>query len=116
MSLASIQRTREGSKCILQSGIGMSWYTFTCNKENILIVKDNDGTHFMEDTREVDFDKSKLSASFIQASIIPIVDFGGHSRKTRVWDGWNNAFRFGVGPYIGYRVSSNSKLVYDDGD
>ena len=116
VSLASIQRTRLGSKFFLEWGIGMSWYTFKFQKDNILIVKDNDGTHFVEDTREVDFDKSKLSASFIQASIIPIVDFGGHSRKTRVWDGWNNAFRFGVGPYIGYRVSSHSKLVYDDGD
>ena len=94
----------------------MSWYTFKFQKDNILIVKDNDGIQFVEDTRDVEFDKSKLSASFVQASLVPIVDFGGHSRKTRVWDGWNNAFRFGIGPYIGYRISSHSKIVYDDGD
>jgi hypothetical protein len=116
VSLASIQRTRLGSKFFLEWGIGMSWYTFKFQKDNILIVKDNDGTHFVEDMRDVDYDKSKLSASFVQASVVPIVDFGGHSRKTRIWDGWNNAFRFGVGPYIGYRISSHSKLVYDDGD
>src|SRR5688572_15130445 len=116
VSLASIQRTRLGSKFFLEWGLGMSWYTFKFQKDNILIVKDNDGTQFVEDTRDVDFDKSKLSASFVQASLIPIVDFGGHSRKTRMWDGWNNAFRFGVGPYIGYRISSHSKIVYDDGD
>lgn len=116
VSLASIQRTRLGSKFFLEWGVGMSWYTFKFQKDNIKIVKDNDGTQFVEDTRDVEFDKSKLSASFVQASLVPIVDFGGHSRKTRVWDGWNNAFRFGVGPYIGYRISSHSKLVYDDGD
>ena len=116
VSLASIQRTRLGSKFFLEWGVGMSWYTFKFQKDNILIVKDNDGTHFVEDTRDVDYEKSKLSASFVQASLVPIVDFGGHSRKTRMWDGWNNAFRFGLGPYIGYRVSSHSKIVYDDGD
>jgi hypothetical protein len=116
VSLASIQRTRLGSKFFLEWGIGMSWYTFKFQKDNILIVKDNDGIQFVEDTRDVDFEKSKLSASFVQASLVPIVDFGGHSRKTRVWDGWNNAFRFGIGPYIGYRISSHSKIVYDDGD
>ena len=116
VSLASIQRTRLGSKFFLEWGVGMSWYTFKFQKDNILIVKDNDGIQFVEDTRDVEFDKSKLSASFVQASLIPIVDFGGHSRKTRIWDGWNNAFRFGVGPYIGYRISSHSKIVYDDGD
>jgi hypothetical protein len=116
VSLASIQRTRLGSKFFLEWGIGMSWYTFKFQKDNILIVKDNDGVHFVEDTRELDFEKSKLSASFVQASVVPLVDFGGHSRKTRVWDGWNNAFRFGIGPYIGYRISSHSKIVYDDED
>jgi hypothetical protein len=116
VAMGSIQRTRLGSKFFIEWGIGMSWYTFKFQKDNILMVKDNDGVYFTEDTRDVEYEKSKLSASYVQASLIPIVDFGGHSRKARMWDGWNNSFRFGLGPYIAYRISSHSKLVYDDGD
>lgn len=116
VAMGSIQRTRLGSKFFIEWGIGMSWYTFKFQKDNILMMKDNDGVHFVEDTRDVEYEKSKLSASYVQASLVPIVDFGGHSRKARMWDGWNNSFRFGVGPYIAYRISSHSKLVYDDGD
>ena len=32
-----------------------------------------------------------------------------------MWDGNNNSFRIGLGPYIAYRISSHSKLVYNDG-
>jgi hypothetical protein len=66
--------------------------------------------------RDVNFKKSKLSASYVHASLVPIVDFGGHSRKSRFWDGYNNSFRIGLGPYVGYRISSHSKLVYKDDD
>ena len=44
----------------------MSWYTFKFQKDNILIVKDNDGIQFVEDTRDVSYKKSKLSASFFR--------------------------------------------------
>ena len=61
--------------------------------------------------------ESKLSVSYIQASLIPVLDFGDHGRKPRVWDGYNDhSFRIGFGPYIGYRISSHTKVVYNDGD
>jgi hypothetical protein len=116
VAAGSIQRTRLGSKFFLEWGIGMSWYTFKFQKDNILMVKDNTGVYFVEDTRDVEYEKSKLSASYVQASLVPIVDFGGHGRKARMWDGSNNSFRFGLGPYIAYRISSHSKLVYEDDD
>lgn len=55
-----------------------------------------------------------LSATFINASLIPVLDFGDHSRKQRMWDGHGSGFRFGIGPYVGYRISSKSKLVYKE--
>jgi hypothetical protein len=116
LAASSIQRTRLASKLFIEWGVGLSWYNFKFQNDNVLIVKDDVGVHFVEDTRDVDFKKSKLSASFVHASLIPILDFGGHSRKTRLWNGHNNSFRIGVGPYIAYRISSHSKLVYNDGD
>lgn len=115
LAASSIQRTRLGSKLFIEWGVGLSWYNFKFQKDNIQIIKDDAGIEFVEDTRDADFKKSKLSASYIQASLVPIVDFGGHGRKARLWDGYNNSFRIGVGPYIGYRISSHSKIVYNDG-
>jgi hypothetical protein len=111
---SSIQRTRLASKLFIEWGVGLSWYTFKFQNDNVKIVKDDAGIQFLEDMRDVNFKKSKLSASFVQASLVPIVDFGGHSRKGRFWDGYNSSFRIGLGPYVGYRISSHSKLVYKD--
>lgn len=116
VGLASIQRTRMGKKFFLEWGVGVNWYNFKFQKDNILIQKDDNGITFVEDTREVDFKKSKLTASYITASLIPVVDFGDNSRKARIWEGYGNSFRIGLGPYIGYRIASHSKIVYDDGD
>jgi hypothetical protein len=116
VAASSIQRTRLASKLFIEWGIGLSWYTFKFQNDNVKIIKDDSGIEFVEDMRDVDFKKSKLSASYVHASLVPIVDFGGHSRKSRFWDGYNNSFRIGLGPYIGYRISSHSKLVYKDDD
>jgi hypothetical protein len=114
VGLASIQRTRLAKKFFLEWGIGVNWYNFKFEEDNVLIQKDDDGTHFVEDMRDVTYKKSKLTASFLTASVIPVVDFGDNSRKARIWDGYRNSFRVGLGPYIGYRIESHSKLVYKD--
>lgn len=113
----SIQRTRLARKFFIEWGIGISWYTFKFQNDNILIEKDDTGVQFIEDVRDVDFKKSKLSASYVTASLIPVVDFRGHGKKPRIWDGRPSSFRIGVGPYVGYRIGSHSKIVYEeDGD
>lgn len=114
VGLASIQRTRLDRKLFLEWGVGINWYNFKFQKDNVLIQKDDIGVHFVEDPRDVDFVKSKLTASYITASLVPIIDFGDHSRKSRIWEGYDNSFRIGLGPYVGYRVASHSKLVYKD--
>ena len=113
MGLSSIQRTRLSKKFFLEWGLGVNWYNFKFQKDNVLIQKDDDGIHFVEDMRYDNYVKSKLTASFVTATLVPLVDFGGNSRKSRFWEG-GNSFRIGLGPYIGYRIASHSKLVYKD--
>lgn len=116
VGLASVQRTRVARNFFLEWGLGINWYTFKFENDNTLILKTDDGLVFMEDPRDVDFIKSKLSASFIQLSLIPVIDFNDRYRKNRIWDGHKDSFRIGIGPYAGYRISSRSKMVYrDDG-
>ncbi len=118
VGMSSIQRTRMGKNMFLEWGVGMSWYTFKFEKDNIIIQKDDNGIQFIEDvTTTRNYEKSKLNASYITASIVPVIDFSGSSDKSRLWDNDSHAFRFGIGPYIAYRVGSHSKVVYEeDGD
>ncbi|HEY9048985.1 MAG TPA: hypothetical protein VIN08_23960 [Ohtaekwangia sp.] len=117
VGLSSIQRSRLGKNFFLEWGLGMSWYNFKFENDNTFIQKDDNGIQFIQDTRDYHYIKSKLTASYITASLIPIIDFGDNSRKARMWEGDGDSFRIGIGPYIGYRVGSHSKMVYkDDGD
>lgn len=120
IGLNSILRTRVSKNFFVEWGAGISWYNFKFQDDATLItVDDNDvpGVYFSEDTRDVSYVKSKLTASYINASIVPMFDAGGHGRKTRFWDHHSSAFRIGAGPYAGYRIESHSKLVFkDDGD
>jgi hypothetical protein len=114
---SSVQRTRIATKFFLEWGLGISWYNFKFQENNVLVMKDGNATTFVAAPEgEADYRKSKLTATYINASLIPIIDFGDHGKKQRFWDGYHSAFRFGVGPYVGYRINSYSKIVYEEGD
>jgi hypothetical protein len=113
VGLSSVQRTRLGKKFFLEWGAGINWYNFKFEDDNVLMQKDDNMVQFVPDDRPVNFVKSKLTASYLMATLVPVLDFGGHGRKPRIWEG-SNAFRIGLGPYIGYRIGSHSKLVYKD--
>lgn len=110
----SVQRTKLGRNLFVEWGLGVSWYNFKFQEDNTQVQKDELGVHFAADSRNVEFIKSKLSATFINASLVPVLDFGEHSRKPRMWDGRGDGFRFGIGPYVGYRIASKTKLVYEE--
>ncbi len=115
LGVNSVQRTRLGRNVFVEWGLGVSWYSFKFQEDNTLILKDGPALQFTTDSRNVDYVKSKLGATFVNASLVPVLDFGDHSRKHRVWDRNGGGFRFGVGPYVGYRISSKTKLVYETG-
>jgi hypothetical protein len=116
VGLTSLQRTRVGKHVFFEWGLGVSWYSFKFEDDDLMITRTDDGLQFSTDTRDVNHIKSKLSATFINASFVPLLDLGDHSRKPRFWDGYGSEFRMGVGPYVGYRIGSKTKLVYEDAD
>ena len=115
LGINSIQRTRIGGNFFLEWGVGVSWYNFKFEDNKTLVTKDNTGVIFSTDTRDLDFKKSKLTASYINASFVPVLDFGGNRRKPMIFDSYSSrSFRIGAGPYAGYRIDSYSKQVYED--
>lgn len=115
VGINSIQRTRVANKFFLEWGVGINWYNFKFQKDNIIMGQDNTAVIFAEDLRPVDFIKSKLTASYINASLVPVIDFGANRRKPSIFEDYSSrSFRIGVGPYVGYRIVSYSKLVFNE--
>lgn len=114
----SVHRTRISRTFFLEWGMGLSMYNFKFQNDSVHVGKSATQVEFTTDKREVDFRKSKLSSTYINASFIPVFDFGGNRRKPVFFDGRrSDSFRFGFGPYAGYRLDSFTKMVYkEDGE
>jgi hypothetical protein len=117
IAINSTQRSRLGRNFFLEWAVGVSWYSFKMQNANTVLTRADDRAAFIEDTNpDRSYTKSKLGITYVNASIVPVIDFSDHHRKPRMWSG-HSAFRIGLGPYIGYRISSLSKVVYkEDGD
>jgi hypothetical protein len=122
VGLTSTLRTRISNKFFLEWGAGVSWYNFKFQNFKATLWEDANGVVFLEDPRtDVEFTKSKLTVCYINLSMIPMFDFGGYSRKPMVFNGdrlnfdRRGSFRIGAGPYVGYRVDSYKKQVWEEG-
>jgi hypothetical protein len=113
VGLNSTYRTRASNNSFLEWGYGVSWYNFKFQDSYTQITKDNNGVYFLPDSRGYSYNKSKLTAAYINVFLVPVIDMGGNRWKPSVIDGHHSSgFRFGVGPYAGYLVDSYSKQVY----
>jgi hypothetical protein len=124
VALNSVQRTHVAGKFFLEWGMGVSWYNFKFQNNMTALSKNDLGVNFGDDSRNFDFIKSKLTATYLNAFLVPMIDFGRGGKKTTIFDGsrvdfssrgnHSSAFRIGVGPYAGYRIDSYAKLSYRD--
>lgn len=117
VGINSVQRTRLANKFYIEWALGASWYNFKFQDAQTQMSKDDTQVIFQPDTRDADFVKSKLTAAYLNASLVPMLDFGGNRHKPSFFDGYNaDSFRIGVGPYVGYRIASYSKQVFREND
>ncbi|PIB34550.1 hypothetical protein BFP72_03560 [Reichenbachiella sp. 5M10] len=117
--LGHTNRTHVTGPLLINWGAGVSWYTWKLENTNVRIIKDPDATVFVEDPN-VNGTKSKLSATFINATLVPMLDFG-YSKEENQYGSFRKysqkGFRIGLGGYMGYRIDSWTKFVYkDNGD
>lgn len=115
IGINSVLHTDVGQNFFVEWGFGVSWYNFKFQEDNTLITKTPTETTFTPDPRDLQFEKSKLSATYLNVSIIPMWAFGSSNCHDNCHHHHHSSFRIGIGPYAGYRIESHSKLVYDDG-
>jgi hypothetical protein len=121
VALTSTLRTKLSNKFYIEWGAGVSWYNFKFANFRTGISKDDNGVIFFEYPQtEWDFTKSKLTVCYVNLSMVPMFDLGGYGRKPMVFNGdrlnfdRRGSFRIGVGPYVGYRLDSYTKQVYEE--
>ena len=126
VSLNSKQRTSVGGPLFIEWGPSVSWYNWKFEDESIRITEGADEIMFISDaatnTEDLDYIKSKLTASYLNFSFVPVMDFSYGKRKyekdgnirketSRVRSG----IRFGIGGYAGLRLGSKTKFVVKEG-
>lgn len=120
IALKSINDTHVGGPLHLLWGPEISWYNFKFENEGIRLNEGPDGVEFSEVPSDVDANKSKLTAAFVNFSAVPMLRFGDGRRRHHNWDGFHfggqdEGFRIGVGAYAGYRIASYTKTVVEEG-
>lgn len=83
----------------IKSSLGVSWYNFKFEDNNLQALRSPDGVIF-ENFEPGTGIKSKISASYLNLTLIPSVQTN------------NGMLRFGIGPYVGYRLGGRGKFVY----
>lgn len=86
----------------LDWGIGASFQDFAFENTRIDLVKEDNGILFQE-VADITGRKSKISAGYLNVHFVPTFSFGRY-----------RDFRVGFGVYGGYRISSFTKMKYDD--
>lgn len=106
----------------LQWGGGISWYNFKFEDARTRLEKTPDALNFVRETsQDISADKSKLTASYINLNLVPMLDFRYKTRmeineqgsRKRVRHYNAKAFRIGLGGYAGYRIDSHAKYKYN---
>lgn len=124
VGINSVHKFHVGGALFLEWGKGVSWYNFKFEDDAMRINRVDDQLTFEPDPREIDPIKSKLVVSHLNMSLVPMIDFSKGYRKVKSLKGdgfeykrrLRQGFRFGVGPYLGYRLNDRTKFVYrDDG-
>lgn len=123
-AINSIYQTSLSKHLYLEWGPGISWYNFKFQNNRTRITEIGDQTIFLEDPdMEVDYKKSKLTASFLNFTAVPMIAFGTPKRRNRNFKNWDEisfgqpdaGFRIGLGGYAGYRLGSHAKVKYKGG-
>jgi hypothetical protein len=124
-AINSIYKTPIKGRFYLEWGPGISWYNFKFENDRTRITETGDQTIFIEDPDlSVKYKKSKLTASYINLTAVPMFSFGKEKSNTRKYSNWKDlksghedaGFRIGLGGYAGYRLGSHAKVKYSGGD
>ncbi|MCP4459996.1 MAG: hypothetical protein GY816_18530 [Cytophagales bacterium] len=125
LGLNWLNKTWVGGSVFLEWGGGVSWYNWKMEDTDIEINKGATQIEFLPVANTISGQKSKLTASYINFSVVPMLDFSRGSKKVKATSGRSftfktyrkSGFRIGGGMYAGYRMGSRTKFIFkEDGN
>lgn len=114
-----LNKTWAGGSVFLEWGGGVSWYNWKLEDADVRIDKGDTQVEFIE-VPDISGIKSKLTASFINVSLVPMLDFSRGAKRVKATSGRSftfktyrkSGFRIGAGMYAGYRMGSRTKFIF----
>jgi hypothetical protein len=103
-AINSVQNTHISKSLAIETSLGVSWYNFKFEDPSTRLIKSDDPAQldFISSPDGDSFKKSKLTASFVNISLVPVLDLGRSPKSLRI----------GAGVYGGYRLGSHTKYQY----
>ncbi|MEP0985515.1 hypothetical protein [Ekhidna sp.] len=122
VGLNSTNRTWVGGPIFLEWGLGINWYNWKLEDTDYVIQEGSERIEFNQVPNTISGQKSKLTASYINATVVPMFDFSRGRRKitsiesggVRIKKYSRKGFRFGLGGYAGYRIGSHTKYKFKE--
>ena len=122
--LSSVNKTQLKNILFLEWGTELVWYNWKLEDPSYQVTKATTQVNFAQpaNINDIEAIKSKLVASYLNVSLVPLIDFTQGTRKVIVNEAgsfkWNRSkkigFRIGVGGYLGYRMYGRSKYVHKE--
>ncbi len=120
LALNSVNRSWLAGPVFLEWGAGVSWYSWKLQDASFRITKGDEQVELVSNPDETGL-KSKLTASYFNLHLVPVIDFANGRRKlTRIESTGikirkysRRGFRFGMGGYAGYRLGSHTKFKFN---
>jgi len=122
VALNSVNKTWIAGPLVLDWGLGISWYNWKLEDASNNIIKGDNAVEFIPSS--VAGRKSKLTASYLNIHVVPMLDFSNGRQKVTNIKGKGikinkyskKGFRMGAGMYAGYRLGSHTKFIDENGD
>ncbi len=122
VGLNSVNKTWIGGPLFVEWGGGISWANWKMLDTDILISKDSQSVNFTPVDPALNTIKSKLSATYLNINLVPMLDFAQGRRKVNNFERGSVTFRkynkqgirVGLGGYLGYRIGNHAKFVYKE--
>lgn len=118
VGLASVNKSQVGGPLFLEWGFSLNWYNWRFDNEGTTLSKTPEGLSFATVDPALDPIKSKLSSTYLNVSMVPMLDFAKGTRRVKSLERGSikytsykkRGIRIGAGAYAGYRLGSSTKV------
>ncbi len=112
VGLNAVNTSRILGPLYLELGAGVSWHNFKFKDHSVTLVRDGEEVQFISNPEPFAYEMSKLTATHINVSAVPVLYFGRRGRNQCEFlggSGYGKGLRVGAGVFAGYRIDAYTR-------